>query len=337
MQPPLPTTDCLRWHAGHRGGHVESFFLKANNPQRPEMAFWLKFTILDSGREGGAVAEVWAVRFPARGGPHVGAKSTLSAADCHLANDKLELRMGECLLRAGKTSGAVGEGAEQIRWDLEFDYADQQPMYGLPHRWMYEAAFPRNKVYTSCPSTRFRGTVSVGDEAWQISDWPGMLGHNWGASHNPRYHWAQCNLFEGEDCVFEGYSARLKLGPWLSPWLTGAMVRFEGEDIAFNAVSRALNKTVQAELFRWSFDARQGDWQIRWHVEADREDFAGLDYVNPDGGSNFCLNSKIATCNLQLSRREGGNWQQVADLWGRSSCAYEILVQDLDHGVPILA
>ena len=154
---------------------------------------------------------------------------------------------------------------------------------------------------------------------------------------NPELLGGGGDLFEGEDCVFEGYSARLKLGPWLSPWLTGAMVRFEGEDIAFNAVSRALNKTVQAELFRWSFDARQGDWQIRWHVEADREDFAGLDYVNPDGGSNFCLNSKIATCNLQLSRREGGNWQQVADLWGRSSCAYEILVQDLDHGVPILA
>ena len=38
-----------------------------------------------------------------------------------------------------------------------------------------------------------------------------------------------------------------------------------------------------------------------------------------------------------LARREAGNWREVADLRGKHSCAYEILVQDPDHGVAILA
>jgi len=336
MPPPSHSTDCVRWKPGRRGGHVESFFLKANNPRRPEQAFWLKFTILDPGSGTEAVAEVWAIRLPSRGGPHQAAKATYPSSGCRLTGDKLDLQVGKCVLQAGRTRGIVGDGEEQICWDLEFDYQDQEVMHGLPHRWMYEASFPRNKVYTSCPSTRFRGTISRGDDRWEVSDWPGMLGHNWGAAHNPSYHWAQCNLFEDADCVFEGYSARLKLGPWLSPWLTGAVVRFEGTELRFNSVSGALNRSVRAELFSWSFTAQQAGWRLSWQVEAAREDFAGLTYINPGGDENYCLNSKIATCTLQLQRREQGTWKDVADLIGRHSCAYEILVQETDHGVPIL-
>ncbi len=330
-----PTTDSVRWVPG-AGGQVESFFLKANHPERPELAFWLKFTILDSGDGEDALAEVWAIRFPGRGGPHRAAKHTSPASSARLSREGLGVDIGECELHEGRTRGNIGEGEAQIRWDLEFDYKDQQVMYGLPHQWMYNSGFPRNKVYTSCPSTRFRGLLSVGEDSWQIEGWPGMLGHNWGRAHNPRYHWAQCNLFENADCIFEGWSARLQLGPWLSPWLTGAAVRYAGEELLFNAVGGILNRSVRTSLFAWSFEATQDDWRMQWQVEADRADFAGLRYTNPDGVDNFCLNSKIASCKLKLWQRDRGQWIQRADLIGSNSCAYEILVQDEEHGVPIL-
>jgi len=335
MQPRLPNTDCVRWRPGG-GGHVESFFLKANNPQRPDQAFWIKFTILDPG-SADAVAEVWAIRFSGTGGPHRAAKGTYRADDCQFSNDLLKIEAGDSSLQAGRTSGSLGAGEDCIRWDLEFDYEGQQVMYGLPYRWMYGASLPRNKVYTSCPTTRFRGTVSCGEEVWQVGNWPGMLGHNWGASHNPRYHWAQCNLFDDGDCIFEGFSARIRLGTGLSPWLTAAVVRFEGQELPFNGITGVLNRSVKADLFSWSFLAQQGGWRLQWQVEAPQDDFAGLTYTNPDGSDNFCLNSKIANCRLQLARREAGNWREVADLRGKHSCAYEILVQDPDHGVAILA
>ena len=335
MPQPAPTTDSVRWRPG-AGGQVESFFLKANNPARPEQAFWLKFTLLDSGNSDETLAEVWAIRFSGKGGPHHAAKHTSKASSVTLSRQGLGVEIGRCTLQPGRTSGSVGEGPDQIRWDLEFDYENQQIMYGLPHAWMYEAGFPRNKVYTSCPSTLFRGQISVNGEPWEVREWPGMLGHNWGRAHNPRYHWAQCNLFEGDDCVFEAWSARLAIGPWLSPWLTSAVVRFDGEDLLFNAVIGLLNRSVQTRPFGWSFESRQADWKMRWQVEAEREDFAGLRYTNPDGSDNFCLNSKIATCKLSLWHRDGDQWLPRAELVGRDSCAYEILVQDEEHGIPIL-
>jgi len=203
---------------------------------------------------------------------------------------------------------------------------------------MYERGFPKNKTYTSCPSTTYGGVMTCGDDSDAIVGWRGMLGHNWGPAHNPAYHWAQCNLFEDSPgTIFEGVSARIPLGPFLSPWLTMAIVRHQDQEIPFNRFSRVLNRSVQASLFSWSFRARQNDWQLDWAVTAPREDFVGLAYIDPKGTENHCLNSKIATCELRLSQRVGREWTIAAEARGHRSCAYEIITQDPAHGVPILA
>ncbi|MBJ95634.1 MAG: hypothetical protein CMP23_14320 [Rickettsiales bacterium] len=331
-----PSIDSIRWVPG-QGNHVESFFLKANNPKRPEQAFWLKFTLLDPGSAGTALAEVWAIRFAAAGGPHQAAKLSRPASQAQLSSSQIGFLLGDCQLQPGQTQGRVLGREMEISWDLQFDYRNQRVMYGLPHRWMYDAAFPRNKVYSSCPNTRFRGRFTVADENWEVKDWPGMLGHNWGKAHNPRYHWAQCNLFEPEDCVFEAWSARIQLGPWLSPWLTGATARLDGEELSFNAVHKVLNRSLRFSPLNWSFETQHQDWRLRWQVSAPAADFAGLRYLNPDGQQNFCLNSKIASCRLELWNRQGGRWQPRAQLKGERSCAYEILVPDNPFDIPILA
>lgn len=331
-------TGSTRWDRSGRQGHTESYFLKANDPDRPGRALWIKFTLLVAPKGGNdALGELWAVRFDKGAGPHRGGKSSFPLSDCQLSDSGLGLTIGPGHLEPGHCHGEVGEGDNRIAWDLHFDIAEQETMFGLPHAWMYDAGFPKNKVYSPYPRTGFRGRLVVGDEAWEIDRWVGMLGHNWGPSHNPHYHWAQCSLFGDEDCVFEGYSARIALGPWLSPWLTGAVVRYRGDELRFNSLFSVLNRTVEAELFRWSFRTRQQGWQLEWEVEAPADDFAGLRYGNPDGTENQCLNSKIATCRLRLARRNGGQWQPVADLRGERSCAYEILQQDRGHGVTMLA
>ncbi|MBN93167.1 MAG: hypothetical protein CL928_03730 [Deltaproteobacteria bacterium] len=336
MQLSLPTNS-VRWDQSLARGHTESYFLKANDPQCPGRALWIKFTLLvpEDGTEG--LGELWAIRFDGETGRHQGAKASFPLSSCSLQEVGLGLVIGPGRLEPGHTRGEAGDGDQNIRWDLRFDVDDQSTMFGLPHAWMYEASFPKNKVYSPCPRTRFRGSLSVAGDLWKIEDWVGMLGHNWGRSHNPRYHWAQCNMFGDDDCVFEGYSARIALGPWLSPWLTGAVVRYQGEDLKFNSVTGALNSSVEAELFRWSFRSRQGGWQMHWEVEAPVGDFAGLVYRNPDGTENQCLNSKIASCRLRLSRKTGRSWEPVADLKGKRTCAYEILQVDTEHGVVMLA
>jgi hypothetical protein len=333
-----PALDSVRWPEGGRG-HVESFFLKANDPRRPQQAFWLKFTLLapvDPAQP--VLAEVWALRFDGASGQHRGAKASFLIEQTQLCRDGLGFEVAGCTLHAGRTCGDIGEGQNRITWDLRFDYRDQQPWLSLPSQWMYEGGFPKNKTYTSCPATAYSGRLSCGGRQEDIEDWPGMLGHNWGPAHNPAYHWAQCNLFDGSPgTVFEGVSARIPLGPFLSPWLTMAIVRHAGEEHRFNRFRCVLNRSVKTELFAWSFRSRQAGWQLDWSVSAPKRDFAGLAYIDPGGGENHCLNSKIASCSLRLSRRVRGGWDSVAELQGKQSCAYEIITPDRGHGVPILA
>ncbi len=342
--------DVIRWSGQGERGHVESFFLKANDPTRPGRALWLKWTVLaPAGRPGDAVAELWAIRFDGPRGSHHAAKSSAPASACALPRDRLALEVAGAALRPGLTRGRAGEGDAAISWSLEFDYDDQRPMFGFPHTWMYEGGFPKGKLYTSCPETRFTGFIELGGERWRVSGWPGMLGHNWGATHNPRYHWAQCSLFDGgEPAVFEGYSGKIRVGPTLSPWLTGASLRYRGELYTFHALRRLLNRSVRVArgdrdgAWRWSFSSRRrapgGALRLDWRVSAPTEDFVGLRYYNPDGSLNHCLNSKIATCELRLAReRVGGRSETIARLRGTHSCAYEILTQDFEHGVPVLA
>lgn len=339
MPRPLPPAlDSVRWTEGTRG-HVESFFLKANDPGDPRQAFWLKFTLLAPlDPEAPILAEVWAIRFDGHTQKHRGSKASFPVDRARLSREGLGFDVEDISLRPGRTRGAVGEGDNRVTWDLQFDYRHQRPWLALPSEWMYEGSFPKNKTYTSCPATLFDGRLGCGDGEQEITAWPGMLGHNWGPAHNPAYHWAQCNLFEDSPTtVFEGVSARIPLGPFLSPWLTMATVRHEGEELHFNRFARVLNRSVNTRLFAWSFRSRQDGWQLDWEVNAEQADFAGLTYVDPGGRENHCLNSKIASCTLKLARKEGGNWLEVADLVGPSSCAYEIITQDPSHGVPILA
>lgn len=343
--PTRDVLDVIRWREDDDGGHVESFFLKANEPSTADgsgRALWLKWTLLvPRGCPHDAVAEVWAVRFTARGA-HVAAKTTVPARDCELARERLAVSIADAHLGPGVARGRAGEGEGAIAWSLEFDYDDQRPMYGFPHGWMYDGGFPKTKLYSSCPAARARGTIEYAGEQWQLDGWPASLGHNWGVTHNPRYHWAQCCLFEGgADAVFEGYSAKIKLGPTLSPWLTGAVLRLDGEQHEFHALKRLYNRSVQvhagAGVRAWAFDATRDDLKIEWRVSAPDRDFVGLRYVNPDGSLNHCLNSKLASCELVLSRRSNGRWREVRRLRGAHSCAYEVLTQDFDHGVPVLA
>lgn len=338
MRSLTRTVDSVRWDEGSSKGHVESFFLKANDPAQHDRAFWLKFTLLVAPGGGEPrLAEVWGIRFDGTGGAHRAAKASFAIGDCRLSRDGLGLTLGDNVLEPGRTRGGIGEGSDRIEWDLAFEQTGQEVLLSLPNDWMYDAGFPKSKTYTSCPRTPFTGTLTVGGQAWAIDGWPGMLGHNWGLFHNPQYHWAQCSMFGDADSVFEGFSARIPLGPVLSPWLTMATLRHDGQEYLFNRFRRAPGNKVQAGLFAWSFVSRQRGHQLEWNVSAPVGDFGGLKYLNPDGVLNYCLNSKIADCSLRLSRRQRGSWQEIVSLRGERSCAYEILTRDPGHGVRVLA
>lgn len=68
---------------------------------------------------------------------------------------------------------------------------------------------------------------------------------------------------------------------------------------------------------------RGTDWVNR--LDTTRVSFVGLVYCNPPGGTKVCLNTKIASCQVTIARRQGGAWGNPEQLTARQRAAFEIL------------
>jgi len=137
--------------------------------------------------------------------------------------------------------------------------------------------------------------------------------------------------FDGRDDVFlECASARIRLGPLWTPWLTLAVLRIGHEDHPFNALARAPLSRVRLKDLTWSFETANAHKRLSVRFESRREHVVGLRYRNPPGGERICLNSKLARVNVSLERRG----QDPLHFQSTHGGAFEVLGED-DLGVPM--
>jgi hypothetical protein len=215
-----------------RKGHLESYFIKLNDPTSAR-ALWVKATIFaptdrTSGgppfERGKTVAEAWAIAFdhagdepapasyreappgdrPAPRARHVAVKQTVPIEEATLARERpFRLRVAgvEVATEAGgglRLRGEVEHGAGRVRFDLLLTPRDRAPLVPFPHAAMYTGAFPKSKLVSPILDALAEGTVDVdratGEHAhWDVHAWPAMQGHNWGTRHADLYAWAHCN------------------------------------------------------------------------------------------------------------------------------------------------
>lgn len=323
----------MRYRPGSRsaGGHVESWFLKANDP-RERRALWLKWTIW-AGRDDPrrAVAEAWAIAFGAQGG-HVATKTTVPFDRASFARDSLGADVDGCTLSPESARGRVESGGRSIAYDLSIASL-QAPLVPFPAAWMYEGPLPSQKLVSPIPDARISGTVALRDaargETWNLSGWRGMVGHNWGRGHSELYAWGHCNAWdEDDDVVVEGFSARVRAGGVLLPAATLVCVRHHGVSYSLSGVASLARNSGRISPRRWSFVARAPRVSIDGEFWADTDDFVGLFYPNPDGTLCHCLNSKLAHAAVTL-RLEG----RAPRTLHTSRAALEIGTRDPHHGV----
>lgn len=318
-----------RWHAGDPGGHYESWFVRGNAPGRP-LAFWIRYTIFSPrGRPDEAVGELWAIVFD---GTRVRAAKQVVAIDrCSFAADALDVRIGDATLVPGSVIGAAIGDAHRIAWSLAWQ-GDDPPLRLLPLS-LYAGGFPKAKSVVPAPLVRFTGTVTVDDERIAVDGWLGSQNHNWGVRHTDRYAWAQVAGFdEREDVLLECISAKLKLGPLWTPWLTMAVLRVGDREHAFNSLARAPFGGAHVEGLRWRFDTGNGRERLRVQIDAPREAFVGLRYANPPGGAKTCLNCKLARAQVELDDGSGTTLR----LGTANRGAFELLGDDA-QGIAVVA
>jgi hypothetical protein len=323
-----------RYRPGERAGHYESFFVRANHPSRP-LAFWIRYTIFSPrGRPEQAIGELWAVVFNGERGRHVAVKRETPLANCVFDPSRFSIRVGEASLEAGKLSGAAESGGRAVRWDLTYS-GDAAPLFLLPLS-AYAQAGSQAKSLVGLPLTVFSGRIVVDGEPLEIADWVGSQNHNWGARHTDHYAWGQVAGFDDAPNAFlEIATARRRLGPLWTPFVTLLVVRRGGEEIALNTPAQMLRAKGAFAPFTWRFRSETSQARVEGRIEAPSAAFVRLTYYNPPGGAKICLNTKLASCQLTITRREGRAWGKPERLTAQSRAAFEILTDYPDPRVPV--
>jgi hypothetical protein len=270
----------------------ESFYLRAVSPEDP-VSVWIRYTVHKWPGQPPR-GSVWCTVFDAtRGRPFM---AKLSTDDLRVPTDGW-IAVGDSRMSTADAQGTCGEAS----WSLNF-VSTEPELRHLPRHWMYRAPLPRTKLSSPLPAARFNGTLELdGREPIELRDWPGMVGHNWGAEHAERWIWLHGVLFAEEQ--------RHRIG--------GLGVR--GLRVAETARTCTLTLPAAGGLV---LDAR---------VEDPAESVAGWRYADPDGGEHDVANCSIAALEL-IVRKPGGPSRTLHTAHG---AVYELGMREHDHGVPI--
>ncbi len=319
------TWNGVRWTG--TGGFYESWFSRANHPSRP-LGFWIRYTLF-APTSGAAEGEVWAVWFDGERRRVTASVETFPLGEVSTATSGLDVRIGGSALDDNGLRGSCDGAGGRITWDVERTGGDR-PLLLMP-RSSYDRGFPQAKALVAAPASRYSGTLDVGGTTVEVDGWLGSQNHNWGPKHTDRYAWAQVAEFDDGDACLECASARLRLGPVWSPWLTLAVLRVGGEELRFSSLLRAPLPRVRQEGLSWVFATHNKDARLSVATRAAPDVTIGLRYRNPPGGTKVCLNSKLADVSVRLDRR--GHEPRRLSCTGRA--AFELLGDDT-HGIPVV-
>lgn len=325
-----------RYRPGQKEGHYESYFMRANHPERPE-AFWIRYTIFSPrGVPGRAIGELWAVYFDGDTGGHKAVKKEVPIAGCRFASDGFDVAVDDATLDAGALRGSASSDGHEIGWDLEYSGVEE-PLFLLAPK-LYGAKLPKAKALVGVPLAVFNGELIVDGREIPVRHWTGSQNHNWGSKHTDDYAWGQVAGFDDDAGSFlEVGTARLKIGPVWTPYMTLMVLRHRGVEYALNTIGRSILASGVYEYFQWEFASENEAVAVEGSIAASLEDFVGLNYYNPPGGVKHCLNTKIASCRLSVTHKKGSAAGSAETLETASRAAFEILTDKRDHGVKILA
>jgi len=316
-------------------GHYESYFLRANHPATSE-AFWIRYTIFSpKNAMDKAMGELWAIYFNGESQEVIACKKELPFNQCTFSDQSLNVKIGDATLETGHAQASMESGKNTLSWNLDYSpEPDKNPTLLFLPKSLYRAKLPKAKAIVGCPNAIFNGSFTVNDKVINIDNWVGSENHNWGSKHTDQYAWGQVAGFDNEpDAFLECITARIKIGPVMSPRLTIAVLRLEGIEYRFNDILKAFKAKGDYHFFDWSFKTSNGSESLNVRIQAPKNNFVGLTYNNPPGGTHTCLNTKIASCTAILTFKNGA----TRTLTTNSRAAFEILTDSSDHNVPIVA
>lgn len=312
MSAPLRLPNDCRYVPGARG-HVESYFLRANDPTRPR-AFWLKATIL-APIGSAPVAECWCIWFDGEMQRTWAHRATVPLEQAQFPrHGQTTLTLPNATYDFGASGAGRGELTRQGRgpcaWDIAWSAIPGsvgEPLSIFPMQAMVDGAFPKSKLLTPAPALRFTGSVRCFSKDISIDGWLGMQGHNWGREHASEYAWGHC-LFpdRGEpDTMVEGFTGRTRIAGRESPRLSALVVRSGSKTYRFDRIVDLWRQEAEIGESHWSLRMRGADGMAHLQMNAAARPMVCLGYQNPDGRLSYCFNSKLAQTSLRIEPADG--------------------------------
>lgn len=311
-----------------KAGHYESFYIKACRPGGGQ-GVWIRHTVHKRpGEEPNA--SVWLTFFDREEKGSRATKVTVPAAELSTPAGAW-IRVGGAEIGPGRAKGAVETDALRASWDLTYA-GDDEPCQYLPAEWLYKAPVPKTKFVAPYPDVRFEGRLKLGGETIELDGWPGMIGHNWGSEHAERWVWLEGTGFEERPGTwFDTGAARIKLGPWTTPWIAAGMLSLDGERHRLGGFARTRETSIEARPGECSFVLPGKDIVVRGRFEAPTKDFVGWVYADPDGPEHNTINCSV--CDLELTVERPA--KPPLSLTLPRAGAYELGMRETDHGIPI--
>jgi hypothetical protein len=309
-------------------GHYESFYIKACQPGGGR-GIWIRHTVhKHPGAEPNA--SIWFVLFDREADGPQATKVTVPAAELSAPAGSW-IRVDGAEIGPGRARGAVDTDAVKASWELTFS-GDAEPCKYLPSDRLYETRLPKTKFVAPFPNARFDGHLEIGGEAIDVSGWPGMIGHNWGSEHAERWVWLEGTGFaDSPDTYFDAGAARIKLGPWTTPWIPSGMLMLDGEAHRLGGFGRIRGATIEATPGECRFVLPGKDIVVRGKVSAPKKDFVGWVYADPGGPEHNTINCSVSDLELTVERPA----LPPLELTLPAGAAYELGMRETDHGIPV--
>jgi hypothetical protein len=323
-----------------KAGHYESFYVKACRPGGGQ-GIWIRHTV--HKRPGAEPhASIWFVLFDREADGPRATKVTVPASELSVP-DGAWISVDGATIGPGfaRCSGApfAPQGLERrsggevasVSWDLTFS-GDAEPCRYLPSDRLYETRLPRTKFVAPYPNARFEGSVELDGETIELDGWPGMIGHNWGSEHAERWVWLEGTGFAGApDTYFDAGAARIRLGPWTTPWVPSGMLVLQGEPHRLGGLGRLREATIEESAAECRFVLPGKDIVVRGRVSAPGKDFVAWVYADPEGPEHHTINCSVADLELSVERPALPPLHLALPGGG----AYELGMRETDHGIPI--
>ncbi len=303
-------------------GHYESFYLKATHPIDP-VSVWIRYTV--HKRPGAAPrGSLWFTLFDSR---EDGPWATKATTDDVGVDPGEYIHVGRARFAPSSVIGSAGEAS----WDLSFD-SPEPPFRHLPRDFMYRAPLPRTKLLSPYPDARFSGRVQAGGHTVELDGWRGMVGHNWGAQHAERWIWLQGAGFDGhDDAWIDAALGRIAIGPWTTPWVANGVLSLDGVRHRLGGLAATRRTEVSERPDGATFTLPGSEITVQGQVGADRKDFVGWIYADPDGSEHNAVNCSVANLVLTVSRPA----LPPLTLQLASGAVYELGMRETDHGMAI--